>query len=94
MATRQSALACGFENSGKLCLGAQADLILLDVSCPHAQPMSDPYVHVAYSAQGSDVVLTMAAGRILYENGEYLTLDKEKIMAEAKLASQKLGVIK
>lgn len=83
MATRQSALACGFENSGKLCAGAQADLILLDVSCPHAQPMNDPYVHAAYSAQGSDVLMTMVQGKVLYDHGQYLTLDAQKILADA-----------
>ncbi|MBE5761574.1 MAG: amidohydrolase [Clostridiales bacterium] len=94
MATRAGAMANGFYNCGTLDIGMDADIILLDINNVHSYPMPDPIAHVIYSAQGSDVVLTMAAGRILYENGEYLTLDKEKIMAEAKLASQKLGVIK
>ena len=28
--------------------------------------------------------MTMVDGRILYENGEFLTVDREKILAEAK----------
>ena len=38
----------------------------------------------------TDVVMTMVDGRILYENGEYLTLDKEKIIYEANAAAARL----
>jgi 5-methylthioadenosine/S-adenosylhomocysteine deaminase len=83
MATRQGALACGFSQSGLLLPGAQADLILLDISSPHAQPMPDPYAHLAYAAQGSDVMLTMVRGQILYRDGQYLTLDAPHILRQA-----------
>ena len=36
--------------------------------------------------QGSDVALTMVDGQVLYEKGEFLTLDAEKIRAEARQA--------
>jgi 5-methylthioadenosine/S-adenosylhomocysteine deaminase len=34
--------------------------------------------------------MTMVDGRILYENGEYLTLDREKVMFDAKQAVKRL----
>lgn len=37
--------------------------------------------NLIYSAQGSDVVLTMVDGTILYENGESPTIDIEKEIA-------------
>ena len=53
-------------------------------------PNFDPLALTVYSAQGSDVVMTMVDGRILYENGEFLTLDAEKILYEAKAAAKRL----
>ena len=47
-------------------------------------PAFDYPAMLAYSAQDSDVYLTMIDGKILYENGEYKTLDAEKIMSEAR----------
>ncbi len=42
-------------------------------------PSFDILSNLIYSAQSSDVRLTMVNGKILYENGEYKTLDEEKI---------------
>jgi len=39
---------------------------------------------VAYSARGSDVCLTMVQGRVLYENGEFMTIDLEKARSEVE----------
>ncbi|NLA77666.1 MAG: amidohydrolase, partial [Clostridiales bacterium] len=38
---------------------------------------------LVYSAQGNDVVMTVVDGRVLYNNGEYMTLDIEKIRFNA-----------
>lgn len=45
---------------------------------------------LCYAAQGSDVCMTMVDGRILYENGSYLTLDAERIRVEAHEALKEL----
>jgi 5-methylthioadenosine/S-adenosylhomocysteine deaminase len=45
---------------------------------------------LVYSAQGSDVTMTMVDGKILYENGEYRTLDKDKIYAEFEKSVRRL----
>ena len=45
---------------------------------------------MCYAAQGSDVSMTMVDGRILYENGQFLTLDQEKILHDAAAVVQKL----
>ena len=39
---------------------------------------------------GSDVVLTMVDGTILYENGEYPTIDIEKEIAETCAARERI----
>ena len=90
MATRSGALAQGREDTGELTVGKKADIIAVALDRPHLTPHIDTEGLVAYSMQGSDVVLTMVDGRILYENGEYLTLDKEKIIYEANAAAARL----
>ena len=79
MATRNGALAQGRDDTGILDVGMKADLCAVSVKAL-----------LVYSAQGSDVCLTLADGRILYEDGEYKTLDREKIMRDAQDAVRKL----
>jgi 5-methylthioadenosine/S-adenosylhomocysteine deaminase len=54
------------------------------------KPVHSLINNLVYSASGSDVVLTMVDGKILYQNGEYKTLDIEKTMYEAEKASKKI----
>ena len=90
MATLNGAKAQGRMDTGALEAGKKADLIALDMEKPHLVPDLDTAALLTYSAQGSDVVLTMVDGEILYENGEFLTLDKERILFEAREAVKKL----
>lgn len=79
MATRIGAAAMGFETSGTLAVGMKADLQMADVSGPHWQPLHNPVSAIVYSGRSADVRLTMADGKILYRNGEFLTIDAEKV---------------
>ncbi|MBD5147581.1 MAG: amidohydrolase [Oscillibacter sp.] len=90
MATVNGAKLQGREDTGSLEAGKKADIIALDLDRPHLYPNLEPLALPVYSAQGSDVVMTMVDGKILYENGEFLTLDKEKIMAQAQAAVKRL----
>ena len=90
MATRHGAKLQGREDTGELAVGKKADIIALDLTKPHMVPNFDPMALAVYSAQGSDVVMTMVDGKILYENGEFLTLDADKILHEAGAAARRL----
>ena len=46
------------------------------------QPTHNPISSLCYSASGRDVKLTMVRGKILYENGEFYTIDLEKTLYE------------
>ena len=83
MATVNGAKAQG-RQGGMIVEGYDADLVLLDFDNPRQVPYFDPIVSLAYSVTGRDVVMTLCQGRILYENGEYTTIDIEKIQHEAK----------
>jgi len=85
LATVNGAIGQGRENeTGKIAVGYDADMIMLNLDSPHLFPLNEPCSVVAYSARGSDVCLTMVHGKILYENGEHKTLDMEKIRYEAE----------
>lgn len=83
-ATRAGAIAQGRENCGLLKEGFAADLIVLDITKPNMNPAHDLINNLVYSACGGDIILTMADGKVLYDNGEYKTLDIEKVTAEAR----------
>jgi len=86
MATAAGALSQGREDCGYIKAGARADIIMLDFDKPHLIPDHDPVFNVVYSAQGSDVAMTMVDGKILYENGQYRTIDMEKVKFNAQAA--------
>lgn len=78
------ARAQGREDCGKTETGKRADGVLLDMDAVNNVPCYDTYAALCYSADSSNVVMTMVDGRILYENGEYTSIDKEKLVFEAK----------
>ncbi len=83
MATREGAKALG-RKTGRIAPGYVADLILVDFTRPHLTPCHSVTDHLVYSAHGSDVVMNMARGKVIYKDGTFLTLDLEKIQAEVK----------
>jgi len=80
IATINGARALGRKDTGVLAKGMKADIAAVSADAPHMHPNTDTLGLLCYSAQASDVVLTMSDGKILYENGEYTTLNKEKIL--------------
>jgi 5-methylthioadenosine/S-adenosylhomocysteine deaminase len=84
MASRAGARAAGFEDSGVISLGAAADIALIDMDRPHLLPRHDLVANVVHCAKAADVTHLMVDGRWLYRNSELLTLDEEKIKAEAE----------
>ncbi len=51
----------------------------MDFNRPHLTPCYDVLANLVFSAQGSDVVLTMADGDVLYRDGKYKTIDIGKV---------------
>ena len=90
MSTINGAKAQKRNNTGVIKVGYQADLILLDFEQPHLQPIYDEMASIIYSAQSSDICMTMVDGKILYKDGELITLDLEKIIYKVKSFSAKL----
>ncbi len=81
MATSNGAKALG-RNTGRIAPGWDADLILVDFDKPNNYPCHDPVENLVYASHSSDVVMNMCRGRVIYKNGEFFTIDLEKIRHE------------
>jgi 5-methylthioadenosine/S-adenosylhomocysteine deaminase len=84
MLTVNGARAQGRADCGVLAEGFRADLVVLDIDTPWMCPVYDMPTNILYSANGSDVLLTMCDGQVLYEEGEWKTIDVERTKHEVK----------
>ena len=62
--------------------GYDADLCLIDFSAPHLIPCHNVLNGLVWSAKGGDVAMTMVRGRILYQNGNFPTIDLKEVVEE------------
>lgn len=83
-ATRAGYLAQRRPDGGLIKEGFAADLAVIDLDRPHLLPENDLASHLVHSAQATDVYMTIVGGDVLYENGEFKTIDAERAMADAK----------
>jgi 5-methylthioadenosine/S-adenosylhomocysteine deaminase len=83
------ALGLGAE-IGSLEAGKRADLVAVDLSASHMVPTDDPYSALVHTANQESVVMTMVAGRVLYDRGDYLSIDSERALARAEEIQAKL----
>lgn len=82
-ATLQSARAIGLGDTlGTLTPGRRADIILIDLTGPHTQPVHDLAATLVHSARASDVRTTIVDGRILMRDRELLTIDVPTVVRE------------
>jgi 5-methylthioadenosine/S-adenosylhomocysteine deaminase len=82
-ATLQSARAVGLGDSiGSLAPGRRADIILVDLTGPHTQPVHDLAATLVHSARSADVRTTIVDGRVLMRDRELLTLDVPAVVRE------------
>jgi 5-methylthioadenosine/S-adenosylhomocysteine deaminase len=64
--------------------------VAVDLSASHMVPTDDPYSALVHTANQESVVMTMVAGRVLYHDGDYLTVDSERAVARAGEIQMKL----
>ena len=81
MATVNGGRALG-RKTGRIEKGWEADLILLDSEAVNLIPCHDAANNLAYAAHGSNVVMNMARGRVIYKNGTFLTIDLDRVKKE------------
>lgn len=76
-ATIGGADALGRPDLGRLAAGAQADLVVFDVSGPRFGPVDDPIRSLVLNGNGRDVRRVVVAGRTVVEDGRLVAVDHE-----------------
>lgn len=90
MATLNGARALGFSDTGILEVGKKADITAVSLDGAHLYPALDLLPLICYSMQASDVVMTMVDGRILYDHGEYTSIDVDRARFELEGSIRRL----
>ena len=91
IATINGARALGLADTGEIKPGMKADLAILDLDRPNVQPLNDPVAALAYSMNGTEVETVMVSGKILMENRQFLTIDRDKVMFEVNALCERIG---
>lgn len=89
MAGPESARAIG-SSAGRLAVGAPADIILVDLTGLHCQPLHDPLAALVYSARASDVRTTIVNGVPLMVDRELLTVNAAELSARVAARAPQL----
>ena len=82
MATIGGARCMGLKDCDTIACGKQADLIVMDLQRPNMQPINDVVKNIVYSGSKENVALTMVAGKILYEKGEFFIGEEPRLVYE------------
>jgi 5-methylthioadenosine/S-adenosylhomocysteine deaminase len=69
---------------GKIAVGYQADLVMLDLDSLPFTPLNDVARQLIYCDAGRAVVMTMVAGQVVMQGGRLLTIDEAALRREAR----------
>ena len=90
MATSGAAPALHPELTGRLAVGEQADLMVVDTARAAAVPIVDPVSLLVFATTGTAVTDLFVAGRALLRSGRLTTLDEAAVRADAAARAARL----
>ena len=79
--------------AGGIAVGQPADLALVSTTGPHMRPLHDPASTLVYCASGADVRATIVAGRVLYLDGAWPTMEAARVLRDADAAGARLAKV-
>jgi cytosine/adenosine deaminase-related metal-dependent hydrolase len=83
IATRGGADVLGRDDTGRLDAGKAADIVLYDLNGVEYAGCHDPLVSLVCLGNTSFVKMTMVNGKIVVKDGKLLTVDSDRVGAEA-----------
>lgn len=83
-ATRNGYKALGVADGGYLKEGNRADLVMIDLQRPHLVPVLRVVSDFVHNGQARDVRSVMVDGKWLMRDGRVLTIDEDKVLADAQ----------
>ncbi len=91
MGTEGGARAMGLEGvTGRLEAGYKADIVFLDLADITYLPLNDPFNQLVHCDDGGTVERVMIGGRLVYQAGQFLTIDVEKLRGQVTSAWERL----
>jgi len=69
---------------GSLEKGKDADMILIDLDKPQLTPFYNPYSHIIYSMNGSEVDTVIIRGEVIMEKGIFKTIDEKEVIHKVR----------
>ncbi len=82
--TRVGALSQGREDCGDITVGYRADIVVMNTDAIGFCPAHAPLSNLLYAAGNGSVYMTVIDGNPVYRNGEFLTLDIERVRYETQ----------
>lgn len=79
------------ERIGSLEVGKDADFIVVNSNQSFYYPKHNPISHLVYSGSGRDVRDVYVQGKQIMDNGQFKTIDEEKVLFEANRMSKLLS---
>ena len=91
MATSGGADAIGLgDSTGSLEIGKRADVIQVSFDDVHFVPTYEVLSHLVYVTDEQDVASVTVDGKLLMRDGEFLTIDTERVAREAKVLAARI----
>ena len=76
-----------------LSVGKAADIIMIDLSKPSMNPLSNIANNLVYSGSAQVVNMTMVDGKIRYMNGEFIGIDRNEVIMNCNSRIQRFKLI-
>jgi 5-methylthioadenosine/S-adenosylhomocysteine deaminase len=78
------------DHTGRLAPGFRADLVFLDLSHIGYVPLNDPVLQLVNGESGGAIDKVMIDGRMVLDGGRLLTVDEERVRAQAERSAARL----
>jgi guanine deaminase len=89
-ATVGSASVLGFRRLGRLDPGYAADIVFVDLRQINYVPLRSPLLQLVLAENGAAVDSVMIDGRMVLDRGRMLTIDEDRLRADAAAAAERL----
>jgi cytosine/adenosine deaminase-related metal-dependent hydrolase len=89
-ATLGGAKALGRDDIGRLCLGAKADIVIVDTNNIDACPLRDPIKILVYTASSKNISKVIIDGKIIVENGLVKNMNEELLRKDMQEVAERM----
>jgi len=89
-ATLNGAKALGRTDIGRLCEGAKADIVIVDIDNMEMSPLRDPIKALVYSGVSQNIDKVIVDGKTLVDNGNVLGVDHKLLRQQMQAANERM----